>query len=221
MALAKLLIKVEHSDVRFTALFNPEEYTLNADNAFASQAIPGLSAPQLQFVNGGQRTLEMELFFDTYDSRSATKRDVRDETEQIARLMAIDPELHAPPVLRLSWGSLQFRCVLVRVSQRFIMFAENGKPVRARLTTTFNEFVDPEREAKAVKRQTASFSKVHLVTRGETLSGIAGRLYENPQMWRPLAIANRIDDPRSIEAGQSLLVPSLPFTDPETGEAVR
>jgi hypothetical protein len=221
MALAKLLITVEHTGARFTVLFNPEEYTLNTDNAFASQAIPGLSAPLLQFVNGGTRTLEMELFFDTYDSASARKRDVRGETDKVARLMAIDPELHAPPVLRVSWASLQFRCVLVRVSQRFVMFAEDGTPVRARLTTTFNELVDPEREAKQIKRETATFSKVHVVARGETLSGIAGRLYENPGMWRPLAIANRIDDPRSIAVGQRLLVPSLPFADPDTGETLR
>ena len=51
----------------------------------------------------------------------------------------------------------------------------------------------------------------------ETLSLIAGKLYKNPQLWRPIAIFNRIDDPRSIRAGQRLRVPALPFTDPDTG----
>ena len=51
-------------------MFNPEEYTLNKDNNFASQAVPGLSGPLLQFVHGNMRTLEMELFFDTYLSHS-------------------------------------------------------------------------------------------------------------------------------------------------------
>ena len=38
-------------------LFNPEEYTLNRDINYAQAAIPGLSAPILQFVNGNMQTL--------------------------------------------------------------------------------------------------------------------------------------------------------------------
>jgi len=221
MGLAKIQIMVEHSGESFKVLFNPEEYTINKDNNFASQAIPGLSGPLLQFVHGNMRTLEMELFFDTYDTDSLPKRDVREETNRVVKLTAIDPELHAPPILLVSWASLQFRCVLARVSQKFIMFSDDGTPVRARLNVTFNEFIDAEREAKEVARQTANFSKVHVVTQGETLSMIAARLYDNAQSWRPIAIVNDISDPRSLFPGQSLRVPALPFIDPETGEVLR
>src|SRR5688572_17265956 len=109
MPLAKLQIVVEHSGEVFTAQFNPEEMNLNQDNAIAAQAIPGLSGPILQFVNGNMRTLEMELLFDTWDSARATKLDVRDLTNRLTKLMEIDGELHAPPVLRVQWGSLDFR----------------------------------------------------------------------------------------------------------------
>ena len=216
MGLAKLRITVEHTGEKFDVTFNPEEYTVNKDNNFASQAIPGLSGPLLQFVNGNMRTLEMELFFDTTDKRT----DVRDETNKVVKLLAIDRELHAPPVLVVSWASLQFRCVLARVSQKFTMFADDGRPIRARLTVSFQEFLDAEREAKEVNRQTADFSKVHVVSLGETLASVAARFYNNPQVWRPIAIANGIDDPRSIRPGQSLVIPSLPFTDRDSGEVI-
>ncbi|HKP84949.1 MAG TPA: LysM peptidoglycan-binding domain-containing protein [Blastocatellia bacterium] len=216
MALTKLLITVEHSGEKIEVMFNPEEYTINKDNNFASQAIPGLSSPLLQFVNGNLRTLEMELLFDTSEKRL----DVRDETNKIVKLLAIDSELHAPPVLVVSWASLQLRCVLARVGQKFTMFADDGRPIRARLTVSFQEFVDAEREAKEVNRQTADFSKIHVVKMGETLSGIAAKYYNNPETWRPIAIANRIADPRAIAAGQTLRVPSLPFTDGESGEVI-
>lgn len=220
MTLQKVTIEVEHTGRQFKVLFNPEEYTINKDNNFAVQGIPGLGAPLIQFVNGNLRTLEMELFFDTYDSPDLPKQDVRNATNKITQLLNIDSNLHAPPVLRVSWSSLQFRCVLARVSQKFIMFADDGTPVRARLTVTFNEYVDPVQEAKKANLQTADFSKVHVVIRGETLSGIAGKLYENPQLWRPIAIANEIANPRSIFAGQSLRIPALPFIDPESREVV-
>jgi LysM repeat protein len=214
MALAKARITVEHNGRQFDVMFNPEEYSLNKDNNFASQAIPGLSSPILQFVHGNLRTLEMELFFDTTDART----DVREETQKITDLLKIDPELHAPPVIRVAWGSLQLRCVLARANQKFVKFLEDGRPTRARVTVSFSEFVDPEREAKEVNRQTADFSKVYTVRRGDTLIGIASRFYENPALWRPIAIANGIDDPRDLPPGLALRVPSLPFTDPATGE---
>jgi hypothetical protein len=221
MPLAKVKITLENTGESFNALFNPEEYTINKDNNYASQAVPGLSGPILQFVHGNMRTLEMELFFDTYDTPNLPKRDVRDETNKLVKLLAIDPQLHAPPVVRISWASLQFRGVLARASQKFILFMDDGTPVRARVTCNFNEFIDPEREAKEVNRQTADFTKVHVVAEGETLSGIAAALYENPQLWRPIAIHNRIDDPRAIVVGQQLLIPALPFIDPDTREVVR
>jgi LysM repeat protein len=205
-----------------SVLFNPEEYSVNKDNNLAVQGIPGLSAPIVQFVNGNLRTLEMELFFDTWDTPSINKKDVRKEyTNKIVGLMDIDSELHAPPLLLVSWSSLNFRCVLARVNQKFTMFDSDGKPVRARLTCTFNEVIDPEQEAREVNRQTADFSKVHVVTQGELLADVATRFYNDPQAWRPIAIRNGLDDPREIFPGQSLVVPSLPFIDPQSREVVQ
>jgi LysM repeat protein len=217
MGLVKARITIEHTGRFVEVMCNPEEYTLSRDNNFAAQAIPGLSSPLLQFVHGNLRTLEMELFFDTFEQR----RDVREVTQQVVGLLDIDPELHAPPVLRVAWASLQFRCVLARASQKFILFFPDGRPARAKISVSFQEFVDPGRENREVKRQTANFSKAHAVVQGETLSAIAGRFYQDPRQWRPIAIENGLDDPRALTVGQTLLVPPLPFVDPESGEVLR
>lgn len=217
MAFAKARITIEHTGRQLDVMFNPEEYTLNRGNNFASHAVPGLSSPLLQYVAGTQPTLEMELFFDTFEER----RDVREETQKIARLLDVDPELHAPPVLRVAWASLQFRCVLVRASQKYILFLEDGRPARARLSVSFNEIIDPAREGREVKRQTANFSKAHTVVQGETLAAVAGRFYGDPRQWRPIAVENGLDDPRALETGRTLLVPPLPFLHPDTGEELR
>ena len=126
MTLVKAQITIEHTGEKFDVFFNPEEYTINKDNNFASQAIPGLSGPLLQFVNGNMRTLEMELFFDTWDTPELQKRDVRELTNKITGLLTIDSDLHAPPVLLVSSSSLEFRCVLARASKKFIMFVNDG-----------------------------------------------------------------------------------------------
>jgi hypothetical protein len=224
LAVITPLVKVNITNLfdstSFDVEFNPEEYTLNKDNNFASQAIPGLRSPLIQYVNGNLRTLEMELFFDTYDTPVLPKQDVRLLTNQVVGLMDIVPDLHAPPVLTVSWASLQFTCVLAKVSQKFLMFTNDGVPVRARLSVTFHEFVTPDQQAEDTPKLSADLSKAHVVRQGETLSGIAKLFYEDPRPWRPIAIANRLLDPRSIVPGQLLRIPSLPFTDSETGEVV-
>jgi nucleoid-associated protein YgaU len=218
MALEKAVItKVQPpgSD-KIPVMFNPEEYTLSKDINYARIGVPGLNSPVLQFVHGNLQTLEMELFLDTYEAHT----DVRLRTTQLTDLLTIDPQTHAPPVLLFTWSSLSFICVLSKVTQRFVMFLPDGTPVRARLQVTFNEFADPLLQAMAQKNETADYAKLHVVTAGETLSTIAARVYDNPLVWRPIALVNDLDDPRRLTVGHQLVIPKLPFRDPDTGEVV-
>lgn len=213
----RIHITNKQTGTTYKVMFNPEEYSLNKDNNFAAQAIPGLGSPILQFVHGNMRTLDMELFFDTFE----LSKDVRSETQNIVDLLKINSDLHAPPILQVTWGTLDFQCVLAKVSQKFIKFFPDGRPARARLNVTFNECLDPAAQVKEANLQTADFSKAHTVREGETLSSIAGNHYEDAQKWRAIAIANDILDVRSIAPGQELQVPSLPFTDPTTGVVIQ
>jgi nucleoid-associated protein YgaU len=101
------------------------------------------------------------------------------------------------------------------------MFLPDSTPVRARLQVTFNEFTNAELEVKETKRETADYSKLHVVSQGETLSSIAARVYGNPAMWRPIALVNQISDARHLPVGLRLLIPQLPYRHPQTGEVMQ
>jgi LysM repeat protein len=224
MQMEKAVITNTVTGSKIPVMFNPEEYTVNREINYAQTAIPGLSAPVLQFVNGNMQTLEMELFLDSYEEHrvgntviNSAQSDVRAMTGQITGLMDIDPTTHAPPVLLFTWASLSFTCVLARASQRFIMFLPDGTPVRARMQVVFNQFSNVDLEAKEVKRETADFTKTYLVNQGETLAGIAAASYGDPALWRVIALANNIDRPRPLAAGQELVLPNLPYRDPDSG----
>ena len=233
MAIEKALITNTDTNDRVPVLFNPEEYSLKKENNFAQAAVPGLSSPLLQFLHGSLETLDLELLVDTYEKHdenglvfNQAGDDVRKLTRKITDLMKINPETHAPPVLLFTWGSVShttgtagasFTCVLASVNQRFIMFLPDGTPVRARLQVSFHEFKNAELQAKETKNETADYSKLYIVGQGETLSGIAGRVYNNPGAWRPIAIRNDIENPRRLTTGLRLIIPQLPFRHPDTG----
>ncbi|HEV7705355.1 MAG TPA: hypothetical protein VGO46_13730 [Gemmatimonadaceae bacterium] len=223
MALEKAILVNTTSGDRISVQFNPEEYTLHRENTFAQAPVFGLSAPLLQFAHGNMQTIEIELLIDTYEAHqgSSAQSDVRAVVRKVTDLMNIDPTTHAPPVVLFTWGSLSFTCVLASAQQKYIMFRPDGVPVRAKVTVTLNEYTNADQESKEVKRETADYTKLYIAGQNETLSGIAARVYDNPATWRPIAIRNGVDETRTIAAGTSLLIPHLPFVDPETGEVMR
>jgi Contractile injection system tube protein len=214
--------------VSYEMLFNPSEYALAKENNFAQAAVPGLGSPLLQFVHGSLRTLELELLFDSYEGHRRAARvinaplsDVRLLTQPVVGLMEINPETHAPPGVLFAWGELTFTGVLTRANQRFTMFLESGVPVRATLAVSLSERKSGIQEAKEVKRRTADYSRLHEVGDDETLALIAARFYGDARKWRPIAIANELEDPRRLPAGLALRLPPLPYRDPVSGEVHR
>ncbi len=205
------VLNLETEDV-VEVLFNPEEYSLRRDINYAQTTIPGLSAPLLQFVAGNLQTLEMELFIDTYTDHRAGG-DARAVADQVLSLMTIHPDTHAPPRLQFAWGSLVFTCVLASASSTYVMFREDGVPVRIRMQVTFNEYRNLEVEAKAIKRETADYTTEHRVRQGDTLWTIANEAYADPRKWRPIALENDLVDPAAMAAGDALRIPSLPYRD--------
>jgi Contractile injection system tube protein/LysM domain len=201
MALEKATIINLDTGGRIPVMFNPEEYTLDMGNTIAEVGIPGLEKSPIQYVRGNLRTLHMELFFDTYEKQ----QDVRAETQRITALLEKSPTTKAPPVLLVTWGSLQFNCVLETVGQRFIMFLADGTPVRARLTVAFKEF-----EQVVVDVQHGFFigpPTVRNLLEGETLSKLAHEYLGDAGAWRAIAALNNINDPRRIPPGTPLLIP--------------
>lgn len=207
MALKKAMIIVEKGNDEETieVLFNPNEYSIEASNNFAWRKMPGLSTPIAQFINGEAATLTMDLFFDTYESGT----DVRDHTSKVSGLLDIDKDLHAPPVSRFVWGSLDFKGVVEKVSQRFTMFLDSGTPVRAVVNVRFRRWQSIKEQFQEVPRQSSDRTKQKTLKQGEQLWMIADEEYEDPDLWREIARANGIDNPRILETGRQLIIPPL------------
>lgn len=201
-------------------LFNPKELSVEKSNQFAEVNIPGLESPIFQFVRGNARSVSMDLFFDTYEKGE----DVRKYTDQITGwdagsmfsdlpnegkgLMDIDSNLHAPPICIFIWGAFIFQCIIERVTKRFTMFLPEGIPVRATLSVTLKEYKEVDTQVMNMNLLSADLTKRWVVTRGDSLWSIAFKEYGSPDDWRLIANANNIDNPRILNPGQELIIPS-------------
>ena len=68
----KAVIEVERKD-SIEVMFNPESYQLTQSASYSEKKIPGLDGPVSQFIAGESMTLDMTLFFDTYEPPTPEK----------------------------------------------------------------------------------------------------------------------------------------------------
>jgi nucleoid-associated protein YgaU len=212
------------------ALFNPNEVSFSRSLQWEQQRRArqgGEASPEAhaRFRYVDAETFSIELLFDTYESRAPTSwrsavataliptnpfqrrdaTDVRKHTQQVANLAEVNVHLHRPPICQLLWGRFDlFTGVLTSLAQRFTLFLEDGTPVRATVSCTFVESVPRTRELYS-----ADVTKTRQVRRNDTLQSLAAEEYNDPRLWRHIATANGIVNPRDLRPGAVLTIPRL------------
>lgn len=233
MTLAKLTIAPRRpSKLKpFEVLFNPTSYSISKGVAWSPQGAASadpkggkrlltkreLNAPLLTFGGGDSRRLTLRLFFDVTERvmvRGEPVSDVRVLTNRFVKLTLIERlgKVQRPPICDLTWGDIApdnsdfpFTGVVTSLDQEFVLFDGSGRPLRAFLTAVFTEFLEPEKD----QRKNDPEFTTRVVKRGDSLAGIAAESYGNPSMWRLIADANRLDDPRRLEIGSVLHIPKI------------
>jgi hypothetical protein len=110
-------------------------FRLEKTNDFTEVDAPGLSGQPLQFVRGHPRTLSVVLYFDGRTPNIP----VREAMESVANLMNVDPDTHAPPVLRFERTGFALKCVLESMVEEFISLLPDGQPSRGKMRVRFRE----------------------------------------------------------------------------------
>lgn len=226
----KMKITNKSKNTSFYVLYNPETYTLERSAKYSETAGLASNAPSIQFLYGSIETLTMQLFFDTFSAGtevggsvgdtlkfrdnsllpSADKQlDVRDYTSKVYDLMLIEPSKHVPPLLKLEWSSLQFEGRLVACTQNFTKFSGTGMPVRATLDCVFKQYVEPGKIAKLEPLGSPDTAKYRTVQQGDALWSLAAGEYGRCGLWREIAAANGIDNPRLLDTGDVIEIPAL------------
>ena len=203
-----------------TVLFNPTEYSIDRSNAYKATPIPGLTSPILHFVNGECDQLSMELFLDDYTDpegptslRQKEKDPVAKRLKALAGLLNIDRDLHAPSPVRFNWGPMEFKAIIEKLGRKVTKFHPDGTPARATINISFKEYRTLGEQLREPRRESADKTKRRVVVGRDSLWSIAAREYDDPNEWIRIAIANDLDDPREIRAGDWLRLPPIESPD--------
>jgi hypothetical protein len=218
--LQKAYILNNETHEQIPCLFNPTDYSFSKANTWSVQPLTGANVPPPQFGGGGNLKMSFELFFDTYKGAEAEMADVRTYTEKLLNLMKIDSstvnadpnaQKGRPPICTFHWGDYwSFKGVIENISLKFTLFTSQGKPVRA--TATIAMLQVKEEGTYPAQNPTSGGEGVrasYVVQWGDTLDLIAYREYGDATKWRPLALANGLEDPRALRPGQRLVVPDI------------
>jgi hypothetical protein len=209
-------------------LYNPTEFTLAKNVQLAEIPVPGLDSPLIQFVRGQAETLTLDLFFDTTDAggTGAEAKPVTAKTDPFYKLLKIESESHAPPVVLFSWGGeafpghrsyetlagqnrYGFKGVVESVRQRFTFFSSLGLPLRATLSLSIKEYKTLHEQIAELDLHSRDRTRMHVVREGETITRIAELAHGRSSAWREIAVWNGLDDPLALAPGQILEIPSL------------
>jgi Contractile injection system tube protein len=204
--------------------FNPTELNFTKTAQFAEIAVPGLDQPVLQFIRGGAETLSLELFFDSTDGGTGPGAEsVTQRIQDFYDLVRQDPDTHAAPRCRFSWGAppaggaagskpvsdapFYFSCVVESVDRKFLLFSPAGSPLRARVTVKLREYKTVEQMIAGLN--SSDHTKARVLKRRQRVEQLASEEYESPAEWRRIADANRIEDPRRVKPGTLLELPPV------------
>jgi hypothetical protein len=124
-------------------------FKLEKKNEYTETPIPGLNGQPLLFVHGRPRRLSMVLYFDGRD----TGTDVLQPMTDVAGLLNVDPDTHAPPVLRFEWQRFELPCVLESIRKEFSSLHSTGRPSRGRMHVRFTERKTPQQLVEESRRE--------------------------------------------------------------------
>jgi len=224
--LAKAEIENMLTGEHVVCMFNPKEYTFSKQNKWSEKTAKGKNVSHLEFGGGAPATLKVQLFFDTteswkFENLSVTAGDdVRKYTKGLWDLMKVsDKNVNPatkkgePPHCKFKWGNLwSFEAVIDSISQKFVLFKDDGTPVRAILDVSFRQTTD---EGQYPRQNPTSGGmandRVRTVQQGDRLSLIAYQEYGDTRHWRHLADINEINDPLNLRPGQPLIIKPLPI----------
>ena len=204
---------VDADGKRLEFRFNPKEYTLAKAATWNRPTNKGAkSSTKPEFGGVQPQSVQLELFFDDWEGDGDLSADIETLLGWLKPTdKSIDTKKPQPQLLHLEGGNTSplanFKGVLKSVSAKYTMFNSDGKPVRATVTIALEEFPDDPKKQNPTSGSPMT-RRARVMAAGDSLHSVAYAEFDDPSLWRGLALFNGIDDPLRVRPGTRLLIPT-------------
>jgi hypothetical protein len=203
----------------FEVMYNPESFSLKYESEFQKAAGVGAGSQPARFVRSGAKVLNLKLIIDgtrvsmlPVEFLLGAPPSVAEKVDAFVELCFVrQGEIHEPSYLRVLWGAgpLQagFDCRLKSVDVNYTSFDRDGSPLRAELSVSFVEALDPPKLAAKERLSSPDLTHLRTVAAGDTLPLLCAEIYGSSRHYLRVATANGLDDFRELVPGTQLHFP--------------
>jgi len=194
---------------------NPEAYALNYEIKYGENQAPGTSNKLPKYNKSKPLVLEFEFIFDCTGVLPGTTDEERSNgiEGELAKfkksVFSYDGEIHRPPFVMLTWGTLLFKCVLTSMNINYKLFRPDGKPIRAVVKAKFQGLIEENLRLAEENNSSPDLTHVRIVKDGDTLPLLCKSIYGNVKYYLEVARFNKLVNFRKLEAGQRIEFPPV------------
>lgn len=200
----------------FTAMLNPDTYTLDYKVEYQDGQGQGTSASQQRFTVKKPEEFSFELLIDSSGIVDGNPRESIEDDITALRdlLLKYEGDIHEPKHFQVVWGSLLFkgRCTGLNIAMK--LFNPNGQPIRAVCKVSFKGSVEDNLRTAIEQNQSPDLTHARLVKEGDTLPMLCYRVYGHSKYYIQVARVNKLANFRLLRAGEQLLFPPIEKNTP-------
>lgn len=223
----------------FTALVNPESYSMDYKIVFNTEQGMGTSGKLPAFTHTLPEEMTFEFLFDssgllgnaTLLQQATGKLDsalgtggvigavvtgiLGDDGVYVAvqdfkkMLIDIDGTTHEPKHFQLVWGKLIFKGRCTGLSINYKLFNPDGTPIRALCKVTFKGAVEERLRVLQENPQSPDLTHYRIVRKGDTLPTMCYKIYGHSKYYIEVAKVNKLVDFRNLRQGDELFFPPI------------
>jgi hypothetical protein len=216
----------------YSALINPETFTINYGTQSTPRSGPGASEEQRTFNKRSAQTVSFKILIDgtgiiptgpaasmgggmVGSLVSAVTGDggQRDVVSDIAKLKKVvygyNSDTHQPTYVQIRWGKILFNAQLQSMNLVYKLFDTDGTPLRAEADLSFQGVINDDKLTALENKQSPDLTHVRTIIKGDNLSLICYREYGDSIYSYQIAKFNRLTDFKRLTPGMKLFLPPI------------
>lgn len=203
--------------------FNPSTIQYESKVEYFEDVPIGAAGIDVRFKRMPPSKLAFSIMLDNFDADSSsaylallgtpslfsTDPIITQATNLKNTIYNMNSSTHQPNYVRMQFGDNTFYGRAVKFDVKYTEFKTNGEATRANIDLAFTGTKSKKLSASELQLNSPDMTHAYTVKEGDTLTMLAVKYYDNPNMFIELARVNKLNSLRRLKPGMTLLIPPL------------